>query len=38
MTPAYNQLYLEDAMHNLGTMLDCAVRVAHCDLNAYYEM
>ena len=24
-THAYNSLYLEDAMNNLGTMLDCAV-------------
>ena len=38
MTRAYNPLYLEDAMHNLGTMLDCAVHVAHCDLSVFYEM
>lgn len=38
MTHAYNQLYLEDAMHNMGTMLDCAVRVANCDLAVFYEM
>ena len=37
-THAYNRLYLEDAMHNLGTMLDCAVNAAHCDLLVFYEM
>ena len=37
-TPAYNRLYLEDAMHNMGTMLDCAVHVAHCELPVFYEM
>ena len=31
-TRAYNSLYLEDAMNNLGTMLDCAVHAAQCDL------
>lgn len=38
MTHAYNQYYLEDAMHNLGTMLDCAVNAAQCDLCVFYEM
>ncbi len=38
MTRAYNQLYLEDAMNNLGTMLDCAANVAHLDLAVFYEM
>jgi DNA-binding transcriptional regulator YiaG len=38
MTHAYNQLYLEDAMNNLGTMLDCAVNAAHCDPLVFYEM
>ena len=38
MTHAYSQLYLEDAMNNLGTMLDCAVNVAQCDLLVFYEM
>ena len=37
-THAYNRLYLEDAMNNLGTMLDCAVNAAHCDLLVFYEM
>ena len=35
---AYNSLYLEDAMNNLGTMLDCAVYAAQCDLLVFYEM
>ena len=37
-THAYNRLYLEDAMHNMGTMLDCAVHVTHCELPVFYEM
>ena len=31
-THAYNSLYLEDAMNNLGTMLDCTVNAAQYDL------
>lgn len=38
MTHAYNQLYLEDAMHNMGSMLDCAVNALHLDLSVFYEM
>ena len=38
MTHAYNQLYLEDAIHNMGTMLDCAVNALHLDLSVFYEM
>ena len=37
-THAYNRLYLEDAMNNLGTMLDCAFHAAQCDLVVFYEM
>lgn len=37
-THAYNRLYLEDAMNNLGSMLDCAVHTAQCDLLVFYEM
>ena len=37
-THAYNNLYLEDAMHNLGSMLDCAANAAHIDLLTFYEM
>lgn len=38
MTHAYNPLYLEDAMNNLASMLDCAVNAAHCDLFGFYQM
>lgn len=38
MTYAYNSLYLEDVMNNLGTLFDCAVHAAHCDLTLFYEM
>ena len=38
MTRAYNPFYLEDLMNNLGTMCDCAVHAAHCDLSLFYEM
>ena len=37
-TRAYNNLYLEDAMHNIGSMLDCAANAAHYDLFLFYEM
>ena len=37
-TRAYNKLYLEDAMNNLGSMLDCAANAAHYDLTVFYEM
>ena len=37
-TRAYNNLYLEDAMNNLGSMLDCAANAAHYDLFLFYEM
>ena len=38
MSHAYDQLYLEDAMHNMGTMFDCAIHIAHCDLTLFFEM
>ncbi len=38
MIHAYNHLYLEDAMHNFGSMLDCAVNSAHLDITRFYEM
>ncbi len=38
MTHAYDRLYLEDAMHNMGTMFDCAIHIAHCDLTLFFEM
>ena len=30
-TCAYSSLFLEDAMNNIGTMLDCAVHATQCD-------
>lgn len=38
MIHAYNQIYLEDAMNAIGTMLDCAANVEHCNLSVFYEM
>ena len=37
-TRAYNYIYLEDAMNNLGSMLDCAANAAHYNLLGFYEM
>ena len=38
MIHAYNHYYLEDAMNNLGSMLDCAVNAVHCDITMFFEM
>ena len=38
MIHAYNHYYLEDAMNNLGIMLDYAVNTAHLDISVFYEM
>ncbi len=38
MIHAYNHYYLEDAMNNVGSMLDCAVNAAHCDVSVFFEM
>lgn len=38
MIHAYNHYYLEDAMNNVGNMLDCAVNAAHCDISVFFEM
>lgn len=38
MTHAYNRIYLEDVMNNLGSMLDCAVNATHCEPTVFYEM
>ena len=35
MIHAYNHYYLEDAMNNVGNMLDCAVNAVHCDINVF---
>lgn len=38
MTHAYSPLYLEDAMHNLGSMLDYAINHAHFKADIFFEM
>ena len=38
MIHAYNHYYLEDAMNNLGIMLDYAVNTAGLDISVFYEM
>lgn len=38
MIHAYNHYYLEDAMNNVGSMLDCAVNAVHCDISMFFEM
>ena len=38
MIHAYNHYYLEDAMNNLGNMLDYAVNAAGLDIAVFYEM
>ena len=38
MIHAYNHYYLEDAMNNLGSMLDFAVNTANLDISGFYEM
>ena len=38
MIHAYNHYYLEDAMNNVGSMLDCAVNATHCDISVFFEM
>jgi len=38
MIHAYNHYYLEDAMNNVGSMLDYAVNAVHCDISMFFEM
>ena len=38
MIHAYNHYYLEDAMNNVGNMLDCAVNAVHYDISVFFEM
>ena len=38
MIHAYNHYYLEDAMNNLGNMLDYSVNAAGLDIAVFYEM
>lgn len=35
--PAYNQIYLEDAMHNMGVMTDFAVNNAGCPAGQFWD-
>lgn len=38
MKPAYNEIYLEDAMENMGEMVDYAVNVCHMDIEKFWKM
>ena len=37
MKHAYDEMYLEDAMENMGEMVDYAVNVYHMDINEFWE-
>lgn len=38
MRPAYDEMYLEDAMENMGEMVDYAVNICHMDINEFWEL
>jgi len=38
MKPAYSEMYLDDAMENMGEMLDYAVNVCHMDIEEFWKM
>ncbi len=38
MKPAYNEMYLDDAMENMGEMLDYAVNVCHMDIEEFWQL
>ena len=38
MKQAYNEIYLDDAMDNLGEMVDYAVNVCHVDIEEFWQM
>lgn len=38
MKPAYNEIYLEDAMENMGEMIDYAVNVCHMDIEEFWKL
>lgn len=38
MTHAYDEMYLEDAMENMGEMVDYAVNVHHMDIDRFWEL
>ncbi len=38
MKHAYNELYLDDAMENMGEMVDYAVNVCHMDIEEFWKL
>lgn len=38
MKHAYNEMYLDDAMENMGEMVDYAVNVCHMDIEEFWQM
>lgn len=38
MKHAYNEMYLEDAMENMGEMVDYAVNVCHMDIEEFWKL
>ena len=38
MKPAYNEIYLDDAMENMGEMIDYAVNVCHMDIEEFWKL
>ena len=38
MKPAYKEMYLDDAMENMGEMLDYAVNVCHMDIEEFWGL
>lgn len=38
MKPAYNEMYLDDAMENMGEMLDYAVNVCNMDIEDFWKL
>lgn len=38
MKPAYNEMYLDDAMENMGEMVDYAVNVCHMDIEEFWKL
>lgn len=38
MKPAYNEMYLDDAMENMGEMVDYAVNICHMDIEEFWKM
>lgn len=38
MKPAYNEIYLDDAMENMGEMVDYAVNVCNMDIEEFWQL